>query len=194
MQISRIRLSDKTSRRLSRATPSAASEHHLELIGCPISMPCAVSCVCLELRSLPSTRVTRCPRYYEPLRHPMSARPVPHGRPVGPVIPAGSVATIGSRCAGAVGELSPPGRSCGAIEQVGDDDGLAPDIMIVNLSKLSLPHHRHRFETRQSSPRGMETAEAEPRPHKALDTPVVLLNDVVQIFALSQTRDRKSVV
>ena len=34
----RIRLSDKTSRRLSRATPSAASEHQVELIGCPISM------------------------------------------------------------------------------------------------------------------------------------------------------------
>jgi hypothetical protein len=94
---------------------------------------------------------------------------------------------IGSRCAGAVGELRPPGRSCGAIEQVGDDDGLAPDIMTVNLSKLSLPHHRHRFETRQSSPRGMETAEAEPRPDKALDTPVVLLDDVVEVFALPQT-------
>jgi hypothetical protein len=70
MQISRIRLSDKTSRRLSRATPSAASEHHLELIGCPISMSFATFCVCLELRSLPSTRVTRLHRYYEPLRHP----------------------------------------------------------------------------------------------------------------------------
>src|SRR5580700_5708160 len=60
----------------------------------------------------------------------------------------GSVATILAHDArGAVGELSPPGRSCGAIEQVGDADGLAPDIMTVNLSKLSLPHHRHRFET-----------------------------------------------
>src|SRR5271156_1607853 len=58
------------SRRLSRATPLAASEHHLELIGCPISMSFATFCVCLELRSLPSTRVTRFPRYYEPLRHP----------------------------------------------------------------------------------------------------------------------------
>src|SRR4030088_3416497 len=27
-------------------------------------------CVCLELRSLPSTGVARLPRYYEPLRHP----------------------------------------------------------------------------------------------------------------------------
>ena len=88
---------------------------------------------------------------------------------------------------GAVGELSPPDRSCGAVEQAVDDDGLAPDIMTVNLSKLSLPHHRHRFETRQSSPRGMETAEAEPRPDKALDTPVVLLDDVVEVFALPQT-------
>src|ERR1700675_2095348 len=70
MQISRIRLSDKTSRRLSRATPSAASEHHLELIGCPISMSLATFCVCLELRPLPSPGVTRLPRYYEPLRHP----------------------------------------------------------------------------------------------------------------------------
>jgi hypothetical protein len=70
MQISRIRLSDKTSRRLSRATPSAASEHHLELIGCPISMSRATSCVGLELRPLPSIRVTPFPRYYEPLRHP----------------------------------------------------------------------------------------------------------------------------
>ena len=94
---------------------------------------------------------------------------------------------IGSRCAGAVGELSPPGRSCGAVEQIGDDDGLAPDIMTVNLSKLSLPHHRHSLETRQRLPRRTETAEAEPRSDKALDTPVVLLDDVVEVFALPQT-------
>src|SRR4029077_10815848 len=55
---------------LSRATPSAASEHLLELIGFPISMSFTAYCVCLELRSLPSTGVTRLQRYYEPLRHP----------------------------------------------------------------------------------------------------------------------------
>src|SRR5215470_1071737 len=55
---------------LSRATPSAASEQFLELIGCPISRFFTTYCVCLELRSLPSTSVTRLPRYYEPLRHP----------------------------------------------------------------------------------------------------------------------------
>src|SRR3979490_239501 len=58
---------------LSRATPSAASEHLLELIGFPISKSFTTYCVCLELRSLPSPGVTRLPRYYEPLRHPSGA-------------------------------------------------------------------------------------------------------------------------
>src|ERR1700756_3379647 len=55
---------------LSRATPSAASEPFSELIGFPISRSFTTYCACLELRSLPSTGVTRLPRYYEPLRHP----------------------------------------------------------------------------------------------------------------------------
>ena len=55
---------------LSRATPSAASEHSSESIGCPISRSLATCCVRLELRSLPSTGVNRLRRYYEPLRHP----------------------------------------------------------------------------------------------------------------------------
>src|SRR6266481_1889438 len=38
---------------LSRATPSAASEHLLELIGFPISGSFTTYCVCLELRPLP---------------------------------------------------------------------------------------------------------------------------------------------
>src|SRR5229473_2956429 len=55
---------------LSRATLSAASEQFSDLIGFPISRSFTTYCVCLELRSLPSTGVTRLPRYYEPLRHP----------------------------------------------------------------------------------------------------------------------------
>src|SRR5712675_1474202 len=55
---------------LARATPSAASEHLSELIGFPISRSFTTYCICLELRSLPSTGITRLPRYYEPLRHP----------------------------------------------------------------------------------------------------------------------------
>ena len=55
----RIRLSDKTSRRLSRATPSATSEHHAGLISFPISMSFATCCVCLELRPLRATSHTK---------------------------------------------------------------------------------------------------------------------------------------
>src|SRR5439155_12267182 len=55
---------------LSRVTPSAVSEHSSELIGCPISRSLTTYCVGLELRSLPSTGITRLQRYYEPLRHP----------------------------------------------------------------------------------------------------------------------------
>jgi len=54
----------------SRVTPSAVSERFSELLGCPISRSLTASCVGLELRPLPSTGITRLPRYYEPLRHP----------------------------------------------------------------------------------------------------------------------------
>src|SRR4029077_4739126 len=55
---------------LSRVTPSAASEHFSELLGGPISRSLTTSCVCLELRPLPSPGITRLQRYYGPLRHP----------------------------------------------------------------------------------------------------------------------------
>src|SRR6516165_8047558 len=50
--------------------PSAASDHFSELLGCPISRSLTTSCVCLELRPLPSPSITRLQRYYWPLRHP----------------------------------------------------------------------------------------------------------------------------
>src|SRR5437867_466604 len=63
---------------LSRATPSAASEHLLELIGFPISRSFTTYCVCLELRSLPSLH----------RRYPASAvlrtSPATPGRPACP--------------------------------------------------------------------------------------------------------------
>src|SRR5712672_3863528 len=66
---------------LSRATPSAASEHLLELIGFPISRSFTTYCVCLELRSLhrryPASAVLRTSP------PPQGAQPVPHGLPVG---------------------------------------------------------------------------------------------------------------
>src|SRR5271166_362219 len=47
---------------LSHATPSAVSERCSELIGRPISRSFTTSCVCLELRPLPSPGVTRLRR------------------------------------------------------------------------------------------------------------------------------------
>src|SRR6266478_3101032 len=71
MQISRIRLSDKTSRLCFRV------QRHLQFLNPLRSLQDAQSprffttyCVCLELRSLPSTGITQLHRYYEPLRHP----------------------------------------------------------------------------------------------------------------------------
>ena len=73
-----------------RATPSAVLEHSSELIGCPISRSLTTCCVCLELRSLPSTGVTRLQRYYEPLRHPIAPCPSLAGvRLVIPTTPMG---------------------------------------------------------------------------------------------------------
>ena len=66
-----------------------------------------------------------------------------------------------------------------AVEHASDEGRLAPDISSVDVSNLPLSDHRHSLETRQRLPRRTETAEAEPRPDKALDTPVVLLDDVV---------------
>src|SRR5271156_3618110 len=56
---------------LCRATPSATSEHWMELLGSsPIPRSFVASCVSFQLRLLPSTGVTRLHRYNEPLRHP----------------------------------------------------------------------------------------------------------------------------
>src|SRR6266404_1758342 len=56
---------------LCRATPSATSEHLVELLGSsPIPRSFVASCVSFQLRPLPSTGITRLHRYCEPLRHP----------------------------------------------------------------------------------------------------------------------------
>jgi hypothetical protein len=56
---------------LCRATPSATSEHLVELLGSsPIPRSFVASCVSFQLRPLPSPGVTRLHRYNEPLRHP----------------------------------------------------------------------------------------------------------------------------
>ena len=95
---------------LSRATPSAASEHSPELLGCPISASLATCCVRLELRPLPSTGITRLQRYYEPLRHPRAPGLSVTG--VRLVVPDHALGLPVLRCAFLVYVLSPlPRRS-----------------------------------------------------------------------------------
>jgi hypothetical protein len=75
-----------------RVTPPAVPEHFAEFNRLPNLRALTASCVSPELRLLPSTGITRLPRYYEPLRHPMapespspvigcSARSTPWGFP-----------------------------------------------------------------------------------------------------------------
>src|SRR4029077_8663915 len=56
---------------LCHATPSATSEHLVELLGSsPIPRSFVASCVSFQLRPLSPTGVPRLHRSYEPLRHP----------------------------------------------------------------------------------------------------------------------------
>jgi hypothetical protein len=56
---------------LLHVTLSVAPEHLLGLLGSsPIPRSFVTSCVCLQLRPLPFTGITRLHQYYRPLRHP----------------------------------------------------------------------------------------------------------------------------
>jgi hypothetical protein len=77
VRISRIRLSDKEA----RGTSVAARAPWVAVFGsrtfvwevdrpAPLSLSFSSTSGLLELRPLPSTGVTRLPRYYEPVRHP----------------------------------------------------------------------------------------------------------------------------
>src|ERR1700722_17875968 len=77
---------------------------------------------------------------------------------------------------------------CGGIEKSGNEDRLSSDIASADLSNLPLPDHRHRFETWQCSSGGSEPAEAEPRSDQTLDAPMILLDNIIQILALPETR------
>ena len=77
---------------------------------------------------------------------------------------------------------------CGGIGKSGNEDRLSSDIASADLSNLPLPDHRHRFETCQCSSGGSEPAEAEPSSDQTLDAPMILLDNIIQILALPETR------
>ena len=61
---------------------SGISGPRFGVIGCATPVSLLPSVIPPHLRSLPSTGITPLPRYSEPLRHPASPRPDPHGSPV----------------------------------------------------------------------------------------------------------------
>ena len=70
-------------------------------------------------------------------------------------------------------------------EQARDEGGLSPHVAPVNTPNLPLSDHRHSLVAGQRSSGGWQAAKAQPRPDQALDAPMVLLNDVVQVLDLA---------
>lgn len=74
----------------------------------------------------------------------------------------------------------------------GEDSELLSDrrIGIVGIPRLSFAHHVDHLDTGQHNGRGRLRLEAEHGPDAALDAPMILLNTIVQVLALSYTRMR----
>src|SRR3954451_1173476 len=77
-------------------------------------------------------------------------------------------------------------RSSRDPKQAGNKGGLSPHITPTNVPNLPLSDHCHSLVASQRSSCGWQATEAQPRPDQAFDAPMVLLNDVVQVFDLAQ--------
>src|SRR3954471_6532779 len=77
-------------------------------------------------------------------------------------------------------------RSSRNPEQASNEGGLSPHVAPANVPNLSLSDHRHPLVASQRSSRGWQTAKAQPRPDQALDAPMILFDEVVQVFDLPQ--------
>src|SRR5215204_7627623 len=71
-------------------------------------------------------------------------------------------------------------------EQARHEGGLSPHLAPTNVPNLPLSDHPHCLVACQRSSRGWQTAKAQTRPDQALDAPMVLLNDVVEVLDLTQ--------
>ena len=81
------------------------------------------------------------------------------------------------------------GVSADDLERPGDEGALRPHLSTANVIILSLPDHRHCFVAGQRSPGRSQTAEAKPRSNQPFVPVMVLFHDVVQVFALPQSRE-----
>jgi hypothetical protein len=77
----------------------------------------------------------------------------------------------------------------GELKEVCDERGLRLHVATIDVVNLPLPDHRHCFVAGQRSSGGWQTSKAEPRPHQSLYSSMILLDNVVEVFALSQPRE-----
>jgi len=79
--------------------------------------------------------------------------------------------------------------SGGNLEELGHEDCLRPHVPPADVVSRPCSDHRHRLVASQCSLGGSQAAEAQPGPDQPFDPPVILLDDVVQVFALPQPRE-----
>jgi len=70
-------------------------------------------------------------------------------------------------------------------KQAGDELHLTEDISFVHAMHLTLSDHVHRFIAVQGSTRGLERKETHPQPDQLFHEAMVLLDKIVEVFALS---------
>ena len=74
-------------------------------------------------------------------------------------------------------------------EQAGNKGGLSVHVAPANVPNLSLSDHRHCLVASQRSSGGLETAKAQTGSDQALDAPMILLDDVVEVIDLASPRE-----
>ena len=96
-------------------------------------------------------------------------------------------------CCNVGGESERLGRVAGLpltlgseLKQLGDKGGLRLDVSSPEPPDLPLPDHSHSLEARQRSSRRPETAKSQTGSEQTTNASMVLLHDVVQVFALPQ--------
>ncbi len=71
-------------------------------------------------------------------------------------------------------------------KQAGDECHLLHAVSFFYATYLTLPKHVHRFISLQCSPRSLERKEAHPKLYQPFQEAMILFDEVVEIFALSQ--------
>ena len=75
---------------------------------------------------------------------------------------------------------------CSLQKEAGDEHHLIQDISFAHAMHLSLSDHVYHFKALQGSPRGLERKETHPELDQPFHGAVILLDDIVEVFPLTQ--------